>query len=46
MDTQRWQQIEEIFQSALDLALGERKDFIAEQCGENSDLRRKCSLQR
>jgi TolB-like protein/Flp pilus assembly protein TadD/tRNA A-37 threonylcarbamoyl transferase component Bud32 len=40
MDTQHWQQIEEIFQSALDLAPAMREGFIAEQCGENSDLKR------
>jgi TolB-like protein/Tol biopolymer transport system component/Tfp pilus assembly protein PilF len=40
MNPQRWQKIEEIFQSALDLAPAERERFVAEQCaGEDAELK-------
>ena len=39
MNAERWQQIEEIFQSALDLAPAERSAFIAEHCGADADLK-------
>ena len=40
MNAERWQQIEEVFQSALDLAPAEREAFISEHCGEDADLKR------
>ena len=36
----RWQQIEEIFQSALDIAPTERSNFIAAHCAGDAELRR------
>ncbi|MBS1796640.1 MAG: protein kinase [Acidobacteria bacterium] len=39
MNPQKWQQIEEIFQDALDLPAGERERFIAEKCGADEDVR-------
>jgi serine/threonine protein kinase/tetratricopeptide (TPR) repeat protein len=39
MSSNRWQQIEEIFQSALDLAPAERPRFVAESSGGDAELR-------
>lgn len=39
MTPERWQQIEEIFQDALDLPVSKRKKFVAEKCGEDSELK-------
>jgi serine/threonine protein kinase/tetratricopeptide (TPR) repeat protein len=40
MSSERWQQLEEIFQTALDLAPEMRAPYIAEACAGNEDLRR------
>ncbi|HZH35160.1 MAG TPA: hypothetical protein VEX64_09985, partial [Pyrinomonadaceae bacterium] len=40
MTPQRWQQIEEVFQSALDLAPAERESFILECCADDDELKR------
>ena len=40
MDAKRWKKIEDIFQSALDLAEAEREEFISAECGDDEDLRR------
>jgi serine/threonine protein kinase/tetratricopeptide (TPR) repeat protein len=39
MSDNRWQQIEEIFQSALDLAPAERPRFVADSAGGDASLR-------
>ncbi len=36
----RWQQIEEIFQSALDIASPERSNFVSAQCADDPELQR------
>jgi serine/threonine protein kinase/tetratricopeptide (TPR) repeat protein len=38
MSPERWKQVEEIFQSALDLPLGERGGFIARACEDDAAL--------
>jgi serine/threonine protein kinase/Flp pilus assembly protein TadD len=38
--SQRWQQLEEIFQTALDLSEGERAQFINRACATDPELRR------
>jgi hypothetical protein len=40
MPFNRWQQIEEIFQSALDLAPPERINFVSENCTGDRELQR------
>ncbi len=40
MSSQRWQQLEEIFQTALDLSETDRSRFINRACGTDPDLRR------
>jgi serine/threonine protein kinase/tetratricopeptide (TPR) repeat protein len=40
MSSQRWQQLEEIFQTALDLSETDRSQFIDRVCGTDPDLRR------
>ncbi|HEX6624624.1 MAG TPA: protein kinase [Pyrinomonadaceae bacterium] len=40
MTPERWRQVEEIFQTALDLAPGERAPFLEEACGGDAELRR------
>src|ERR1044071_2865339 len=40
MPSERWQQLEEIFQTALDLAPEMRVAYIAEACAGDEDLRR------
>ncbi len=39
MSPERWQQIEEIFQHALDLSVSERVSYLAEKCVEDDELR-------
>ncbi len=39
MTPEHWQQVEEVFQSALDCPPGERQQFIAEACAHDADLR-------
>ncbi|CAN5442462.1 hypothetical protein BH18ACI2_BH18ACI2_07710 [soil metagenome] len=39
MTPERWKQVEEVFQDALDLAPGERGRFIAEACAQDAELR-------
>ena len=39
MNAERWQKIEEVFQSALDLAPAEREAFISKQCGDDAELK-------
>src|SRR5262250_1449797 len=40
MDVNRWNQIKEVYDRALDLCGDEREGFIAEACGDDYDLRR------
>src|SRR5215207_9554420 len=40
MTPERWRQVEEIFQTALDLAPGERVPYLEEVCGADAELRR------
>jgi serine/threonine protein kinase/tetratricopeptide (TPR) repeat protein len=40
MSSERWRQLEEIFQTALDLAPEMRAPYIAQACAGNKDLRR------
>jgi serine/threonine protein kinase/Tfp pilus assembly protein PilF len=40
MNPEQWQQIEDIFQEALDLPAAERARFIEEKCAGDEDLRR------
>lgn len=40
MKTKRWQQIESLYQSALDLNPGERDAFLSEKCRGDEELRR------
>src|SRR5215471_4773726 len=40
MDANRWKKIKEVYDRALDLRSGEREGFLAEACGDDSDLRR------
>ncbi len=39
MSPERWQQIEQLFQSALDLQPAERAAFLAKACGDDAELR-------
>ncbi|MBS1786595.1 MAG: protein kinase [Acidobacteria bacterium] len=39
MPPERWQQIEQIFQSALELDAAQRAAFLAEACGNDDELR-------
>ena len=39
MTPERWQQVEEVLQGALDLPWSERASFIAERCGRDEDLK-------
>jgi serine/threonine protein kinase/tetratricopeptide (TPR) repeat protein len=39
MPQTRWQQIEEVFQSALDLAPAERLSFVSMRCADDAELR-------
>ena len=40
MSPERWQQVEEVFQAALDQAPDERARFLAEACADDAELRR------
>src|SRR5215470_13865857 len=40
MDANRWKQIKEVYDRALDLRGDERESFLAEACGDDDDLRR------
>ena len=40
MSSQRWQQLEEIFQTALYLSETDRAQFINRACGNDPELRR------
>ncbi|MFN0084423.1 MAG: protein kinase domain-containing protein [Blastocatellia bacterium] len=40
MTPERWQQIERIFEAALDCAPAKRTSFLDQACGEDSELRR------
>jgi len=40
MDANRWKQIKEVYDRALDLGGDERESFLAEACGDDDDLRR------
>ncbi len=40
MTSERWQQVKEIFQAALERAAGERSDFLASACGGDDVLRK------
>src|ERR1041385_1906001 len=40
MTPERWRQVEEIFQAALDLSPDDRKRYVSDVCREDSDLRR------
>lgn len=39
MSPERWQQVEQIFQSVLELAPAEREAFLAKACGDDKELR-------
>jgi len=39
MQPERWQRIENIFQSAVDCAPGQRSDFLNSACGDDAELR-------
>src|SRR5262245_11850417 len=39
MTTERWRQIEEIYQTAADLEARERSDFLTRTCAADPDLR-------
>ena len=40
MDPHRWQRVDELFQAAITRAADERRDFLAEACAGDADLRR------
>lgn len=40
MNPERWQKIQQLFDHALDLPAGDRKQFLAAECGEDSTLLR------
>jgi len=39
MSPERWQQVEQVFQSALELAPAEREAFLAKACGDDVELK-------
>ncbi|HEX8889254.1 MAG TPA: protein kinase, partial [Pyrinomonadaceae bacterium] len=39
MTPERWKKIEDVFQTAIDLPLGERRQYIAEACSGDPELR-------
>src|SRR6266496_5196157 len=41
MTPERWQQVEEIFQTALDLRPGDRSRYVSDACAHDADLRRR-----
>jgi len=40
MTPERWRQVEEIFQAALDLSPGERTRYVSEVCAKDTELKR------
>ncbi len=40
MSPDHWQQVEEIFQTALDLEPDERASYLTRVCGDEAELRR------
>ena len=40
MTPERWRQVEEIFQTALDLSPEDRNRYVKEVCAQDTDLRR------
>src|SRR5215472_7857591 len=40
MDPKRWRQVEELYQAALPLGLGQRAAFLADACSDNPELQR------
>ena len=44
MTPERWQQVEEVLQGALDLPARERASFLEEICADDEDLKREASL--
>lgn len=44
MTPERWQQVEEVLQGALDLPVRERASFLDEICADDEDLKREASL--
>ena len=40
MTTERWRQVEEIFQAVVELDGAERDAFMTEACGDDNELRR------
>ena len=40
MTPERWRQVEEIFQAALDLSPGDRTRYVSEVCAEDTELKR------
>jgi TolB-like protein/Flp pilus assembly protein TadD/tRNA A-37 threonylcarbamoyl transferase component Bud32 len=40
MTPERWRQVEEIFQAALDLSPGERTRYVSEVCAQDTELKR------
>ncbi|MET0646502.1 MAG: protein kinase [Pyrinomonadaceae bacterium] len=40
MNAERWRQIDEVFDAALELEPGARAGFLSERCGGNAELRR------
>ena len=40
MNPERWRQIDEVFDAALELEPGARARFLSERCGGNAELRR------
>ncbi|HUI56265.1 MAG TPA: hypothetical protein VLY04_14925, partial [Bryobacteraceae bacterium] len=40
MSPDRWQRVEQIYHAALDKPAAERPVFLAEACGDDSDVRR------
>ena len=43
MNPERWQQVEEVLQSALDLPWSERTTFITERCGHDEELKQEAT---
>jgi hypothetical protein len=40
MTPERWQQVEEIFQAAVDLAPAERERYVSQACADDPSLKR------
>ncbi len=40
MEREKWEQVKEIFDAALQHAPDEREQFLAENCGDDDELRR------